>query len=134
MTSGGPSRRDEHLPSPAKKNPYDGESLQTYPDWWRENIEEFREHGMLPYRPPRFEDGVHVTPIIQELETRYDLDISLQALNPTPGSAWQLSVDGHKVRSLPRQRTEKGYTLYEISSEEFVDAVLTAVDETQDSR
>lgn len=134
MTSNGPPRPDDLPLSGGAEDPYEGESLEEYPDWWRRNIEQFRAHGMRPYRPPRFEDGEHVTPVIRELETEFDVDITVQALNPTPRSAWQLTVDGDRVRSVPRQRTERGFTLYEISSEEFVSAVVNAVEECEDGR
>ena len=27
-------------------NPYEGEALERYPEWWRRNVATFRAHGM----------------------------------------------------------------------------------------
>lgn len=110
-----------------EEDPYEGEDLSTYPDWWRENIEKFREYGMRPYRPPRFADGELVPPLLFELQDELDVEINLRAVDPEVGKNWELSVDGDVVTEIPRSREGEGYTEYAIDSETFESTVRSAV-------
>ena len=79
------------------EDPYEGEDLSTYPEWWRRNVEEFREYGMRPYRPPRLADGTLTPPLIEELEAEYGVSVRFRAVDPQVGNSWELVVDGGAV-------------------------------------
>jgi len=127
MTDRGPPRDASLPPGYDEEDPYEGEDLSTYPDWWRENVEEFRDHGMRPYRPPRFLDGALVPAVIESLETDLSVTIRLRALDPQDSGGWKLEVDGERVGTVKRRRTGDGYSLYELSSDEFESLVREAV-------
>lgn len=109
-------------------DPYEGEDLSTYPDWWRENIEEFRNYQMRPYRPPRFADGELVPPILSRLQDELGVEIRLRAINPEVGNNWELYVDGTHVADVGRTREGEGFTEYDIDAEAFEAAVRSAVE------
>lgn len=108
-------------------DPYAGEDLSTYPDWWRRNVEEFREHDMRPYRPPRFLDGEVTTERIDAMEAAFEVDIRFRAVNPQSGGEWELVVDGDVVATVPRRREGEGFTRYGITAEEFEATVREAI-------
>jgi len=111
--------RDANLPPGFDEDdPYTDEDLDGYPDWWRENIELFREHGLRPYRPPRFEDGEFTTELIRDLEDEFDVEIRLRAREPMDAD-WELWVDDEHVSDVARRRDGDGYTVYELSSDRF---------------
>lgn len=118
-----------HPPGYDEEDPYEGEDLSTYPDWWRRNVERFREHGMRPYRPPRFDDGVLTPPVIGELSAKLDTEISFRTTATGVDPAWELWVDGRCVETVERRRDAGGYTVYELSSDEFRRHVRDAVGE-----
>lgn len=122
--------RSESLPPGFdEEDPYAGEDLSTYPDWWRRNIREFREHEMRPYRPPRFADDQLVPPLMMELEEQLDVTIEFRDTNPAEDDRWQLRVDGECVSTIGHHREGKGYTLYEIDSSEFETLIRETVEE-----
>lgn len=125
-----PPRSRSNPPGYDEKFPYEGEDVDKYPKWWRENIQTFREHGMRPYRPPRFVDGEIVPEVIKQLENRWGVDILVRAMNPTVGGNWVICVDGTRIAEIPRERKGDGYTVYGIDSDEFVLLVLNAEVET----
>lgn len=110
-----------------EEDPYEGEDLSTYPEWWRENIEEFRNHEMRPYRPPRFADGELVPPLLLELQAELDVEIRLRAIDPEVGKNWLVTVDGEEVTEVARTREGEGFTEYEVVAETFESAVRDAV-------
>lgn len=121
--------RDAALPAGFdEENPYEGEDLSTYPEWWRENIEEFRRHEMRPYRPPRFSDGELVPPTLMALEADLDVEVRLRAVNPEVGKNWEVTVDGVHVAEVGRTREGEGFTEYEIDKETFESMVRSAVE------
>lgn len=105
------------------EDPYEGEDLSTYPEWWRRNIEEFEAHGLRCYRPPRFEDGELTPPVIDELERELGCDIRLRALDPAEGDEWEVLKDGEPIATIGRRRTGDAYTLYLLDSETFASIV-----------
>lgn len=98
-----------------------------YPEWWRKNIEEFRDHSMRPYRPPRFSDGELVPPLIAELEDELDVRIVFRTVNPKGDDDWDIVVDGSQVTSIERHREGGGYSQYFIESRKFEELVRDAV-------
>jgi hypothetical protein len=111
-----------------EEDPYEGEDLSTYPDWWRENIEEFRSYEMRPYRPPRFSDGELVPPVLDDLQEELSVEIRLRAVDPEVGKNWELSIGGSVVAEVGRTREGEGYTEYDIDSDIFESTVRSAVE------
>lgn len=93
-----------------EENPYEGDNLSEYPDWWERNVREHRQFDLRPYRPARFSDGGVVPATLRALEDRYGIDIQLYAVDPEVGADWVLAVDGRPRTALPRERLGDGYT------------------------
>lgn len=110
-----------------EEDPYADEDLSTYPDWWRRNIEEFRAHGMRPYRPPRFADDILTPPVIDDLEAELDVTVRLRSVNPQAGGDWEVVVDGDPVATVDRRREGEGFTRYAVDADEFEALVRDAV-------
>lgn len=109
-------------------DPYGDDDLSSYPEWWRENIELFRSHGMRPYRPPRFDDGTVVPTVIERLESAFDVDISIRTVEVDGRVVWAVIVDGESVAHAERERTTEGYTRYQMDSESFERVVREGVE------
>jgi len=129
MTDDDPPRPAHLPPGFDEESPYDDTELASFPEWWRENIEQFQDHEMRPYRPPRLSDGTVTTELITHLESTYDVTIRIRAINPHEGGAWKIFVDDEAIHSVDRTRTESGNTRYEITATEFEAAVADAVSE-----
>lgn len=104
-------------------DPYEDDDLSTYPTWWRRCIEEFRDHGLRPYRPPRFSDDAYVPVVIESLESELGVEIRVRAINPQDGNEWDFLVDGEPVISSVHRREEQGFSRYLLSSDAFRAAV-----------
>lgn len=111
-----------------REDPYEDENVEAYPVWWRRNIREFRTHGMREYRPPQFRDGELTTEVIGKLEDELSTTVRLRSINPQEGNDWELLVDGVRVATIGRYREAEGFTVYEIDSDEFVEAVRSSVE------
>lgn len=109
-------------------DPYAEADVSEYPDWWRRNIELFRQYGMRPYRPPRFSDGEHSPPIIEQLETDLGVDVMLRAVEPRVDDDWTVLVDGRAIATIGRHRSGDGYTVYEVASTSFETMVRVSVE------
>jgi len=115
--------RSDHLDWRDRDAPYDGVDIARLPDWWADAIAEFREHGLRPYRPPQFSDGVLVPPIVARLESAYGVEIRFIGVGVRYGDAWSVYADGDVVTTADRERTADAYTRYEMTSDEFERAV-----------
>ena len=125
--------RDASLPPGYDEDdPYAGEDLSTYPDWWRRNAEEFEAFGMRPYRPSRLADGTLAAPFVGELETAYGVDVWFRCGDPETAE-WELVVDGDRVRSVDHDRDGGGYTVYGIEPDALEAAVREAAERTTTS-
>lgn len=122
-----PPRSATHPAGFDENDPYEGEDLSEYPDWWRKNIYEFREHGMRPYRPPRFEDDELAPLLIRELERELGITIQLRVTSPEQGNSWELYIDGEGICTVDHRRAGEGYSVYEMESTEFERVVYDAV-------
>ena len=127
MNDDRPPRPESHPPGFDEETPYEGEDLSDYPEWWRRSIEEFRQFGMRPYRPPRFADGSLVPAVIRALEDEFDVGIQLRAIDPEEADDWEVWVDGQSVGQIPHERLGEGYTRYEVTREEFRTLVASGV-------
>lgn len=105
------------------EDPYEDTDISELPDWWRRTIEEFRQFGLRPYRPPRFEDGVFKHEIVNDLEQEYGVEIRFVAYASQIGDAWEVQVDGEPVGEIERRRSPEGYTVYGMESDAFADFV-----------
>ena len=112
--------RSAHLPAGYDEDdPYANVDLDSYPDWWRRNIKEFRTHDMRPYRPPQFEDGEFTPPVIGRLEEELGVDIMFRTTVPAVDEAWELLVNGEVVETGDRHYDADGFTQYHLDSDEF---------------
>lgn len=75
--------------------------------------------GLPEYQPARFDDDVYLYNVISILETEYDCQIQLFAINPRHPDSWQIRIDGDEVLRMKRTKTADGNTIYEMTSEEF---------------
>ncbi len=107
-------------------DPYGDEVIEDYPEWWRDHVETFREHGMRPYRPPRFADGAVTTAVIERLED--ELGVGIRLRKPPDGEEWALLVDDDPVVTVGRRRDGDGFTVYDLDSEQVEALVREASD------
>lgn len=114
-----PPRPHNLPPGYDEEDPYEDVDLDQYPDWWRENIQEFSAYGMRPYRPPRFSDGEFTPEIINSLEEQLEITIWIRSIDPQKGGSWQIWVNEEPVTSINRTREPEGFSKYHIDSEEF---------------
>lgn len=114
-----PPRSSNLPPGYDEEDPYVGDNLEEYPDWWRENIELFREYGLRPYRPSQFTDGEPVPETVDKIEEKYDVIVQLCSLNVQPGDKWEIRVEGEIITTVDRYRDGDGYSVYEITSDAF---------------
>lgn len=93
------------------------------PDWWAEN-ETLRKQLDLPsYEPPRFLDGSYSHEVVPELEAEHACRIQLMGVDTRYPDDWTVRVDGESVMALPRHRDDHGNTVYELTADEFRDAL-----------
>lgn len=109
-------------------DPYAEIDLETLPRWWRESICEFRDHDLKAYQPARFADDKFVHETVEALESSYDVDISLIGMNVSMGDNWTVLVDETSVCEIGRHRAAQGYSVFEVTHDEFADIVRQAVD------
>lgn len=111
------------------EDPYDDVDLHSLPEWWRRNVELHRAYDMRPYRPPRFDDGEAVPPVVDELEREFGVDVALRGFAAADGDAdWDAWVDGERVVALDHRRDESGSSVYGVTAEEFRRLVRDAVE------
>lgn len=113
-------RRDE--------DPYEDVDVSDLPEWWREAVEEFREYGLRPFRPPRFEDSTLKFEVVEALERELDCEIRFVGIDVRYGDDWAVEVDGDVVGSIPRRRDPDGYTVFEMTAPEFGEWLRERVD------
>jgi hypothetical protein len=99
--------------------PGDDQDLDAYPSWWRRNVEEFREYDLPPYRPPRFDDGELLPPVVSALEDDLGASIKLRVVDPQAGNRWEVVVDGEPVAAVDRERHPEGYSVVHVTAEAF---------------
>lgn len=102
------------------------------PPWWDENVEIKEELGLPGYDAPKFDDGVYVHAVVDELESRYGCQIQFIDPSPTEESRWEVRVDGQPVEEVQRTRDADSNTVFRITSAEFRAAVEDADVTTDD--
>lgn len=113
------NRRAELPPGHDEEDPYEDANIEELEEWWRENIKEFRSHGMRPYRPPRFQDGTLTPLVIEHLENEFNTTIRFRVVEPQVGTDWGIWIDDEQVDVIKRYRDEGGYSVYEMDAAEF---------------
>lgn len=94
--------------------------LASLPGWWREAVVEFHEHGLPPYRPPRFRDGVLEREVVEPLEEEHGVDIDFIGFDTLHNEDWTVRIDGEPIAEIPHTRAADRAPLYGVTSEEFV--------------
>lgn len=102
-----------------ESDPYEDVDVSTLPDWWQAAIAEFEAHDFRPFRPPVFEDGSVVQEVIDEVESRFGVTVSIRCTNPDRFGDWIVCVDGTEVAEFPRRRRSSGNTIYGLSSDDL---------------
>lgn len=110
-------------PGEDREDPYRDVNVSTLPNWWQEAIEEFERHGLRPYRPPRFEDGVLKHEVIEELQADHDVEITFIVYDSRFGDKWEVHIDEESIGEIGRHRSTEGYTIFELDSEAFVEFI-----------
>lgn len=129
-----PPRSGGLPPGHDEDDPYEDVDLDTLPEWWRENVQTFRQHGMRPYRPPELEDGALLTAVLDRLETEYDVEISLSKRIDGDDGSWRVTIDGVVVTSVERVRDEMGRSVYSIGTDDLESLVQDARSGHHESR
>lgn len=120
------SRPPGHEP----EDPYEDVDVSTLPDWWEEAIRQFEAHGLRPFRPSRFEDGELTRDVVDRIEATFDVTVRIAGVDAEYGDDWTVFVDGDPVGSVARRRTRNGYTVFEVSSDEFESLICDALSGT----
>lgn len=128
MTAGDPSEREGLPPGYDEANPYESADVEDYPEWWRKNIEEHREFGLRPYRPPRFTDGSIVPEVVDAIENEEGVDVQICSVNPHEDDDWEVRVDGETVMTVEHWRSDDGYSVYDVTADEFRSGVEDSLD------
>lgn len=131
MTDSTPPQHTNRWAKYDEGDPYEGEDLSTYPDWWRRNIKEFRKYGMQPYRPPYFLDGEPAPSLIADLVDELGVTVRFHSPNPHMGGDWEIWVDDAFVESIDRKREPNGIIKYHITSEQFESIIRQAVSDEE---
>jgi hypothetical protein len=131
--SSDPPREATLPPGYDDEDPYEDIDLSTLPDWWRENVELFREHGLRPYRPPQFVDGSITKEVIDGLEDELDVTVRIRTVEPEFEGPWEIWVDDEPVATIDRSRVGEGRTVYALEATAFEDIVREAVADRHNS-
>jgi len=131
MTDNTNPPRSANLPAGYDEDdPYEEIDIDELPEWWQQNVREFREYGLRPYRPPRFNDG-ELTPEVRSLlEEEFGIETRFRVVDPQERSEWEFWADDSLVATVERYRDGEGYTVYDIDSDRFERLVRNAVSES----
>lgn len=97
------------------------------PGWWLENERLKADLGLPRYEPSRFEDGVYTYTVVDPLEEAYGCDIRFVGVNPIYPDDWVVQIDREPAFPIPRRRDENGNTVFQMSSDEFLREVESAL-------
>ena len=110
-------------PGQDTENPYEDIDTDTLPPWWQKAIKEHRTYDLRPYRPPRFQDGELYPEVKRSLEETIGEKIRLACFD-VDDNVWTVLVDGETISELKRVRSPEGYSVIEMTSDQFRDAVI----------
>lgn len=106
-----------------------GTDDESVPTWLQRAVDHFEAHDLIPYHPPRFEDGTLKHTVEHDLEQRLGVTITLRCKNAEVGDDWTVLVDGRPVGTIGRYRSRDGYTVYETEPDEYRELIRSAVDD-----
>lgn len=98
------------------------------PEGWVEQARFRERYGLPPFRPPRFRDGTLLSDNIAALESELGVDIDLVARD-VRHDGWVVEIDGHQAFRFDHYRDDAANTIVEMTTDEFVGAVWSAIDE-----
>ncbi|MFD1562550.1 hypothetical protein ACFR99_03100 [Haloarchaeobius amylolyticus] len=131
--------KDEHAPDAAEQlrelegNPSDEDiDTEQLPVWWSDAIEEFQEHDLPAYRPPRFADDVLTPPVVDRLQSEYGAEIRFMGVGVEYRDSWGVYVGDEQIFTVDREREPAGYTRYQVTSDAFEQKVRNHFTETGD--
>ncbi|WP_226022049.1 hypothetical protein [Halomicrobium salinisoli] len=124
----------DRSPGAEPARPYEGVSVAALPEWWRDAVEEFRDHDMRPYRPSRFEDGAIKQFVVDRLEATLDVTVRFVGRGDSYDRERAVLVDGTEIATVEHRRLPEGYTEYCTTSAEFVARVRDGVLEEHSQR
>jgi len=110
---------DGNAPGESTEDVYEDVDIESLPAWWQDAIELFEEREMRPYQPARFDDGEFVHTVVESLEEEYGVSISFRCVNATIADDWTVLVDWEPVGTVGRYRSTEGYTVYDMTADEF---------------
>lgn len=114
-------------PGETPHDPYGDVDVSELPAWWQAAIREYEAFGLRPYQPPRFEDGTLKHTVVSALEDELDVSIVLLGWNVEYEDDWSVYVDGEPIGDIGRRRSPDGYTVFEMTADEFVEFVRATV-------
>lgn len=97
------------------------------PEWWRSAEALFESHGLVAYRPPRFEDGTVIYEVVSPLADELGVNVDFVGYGEADDDEWFVRVDGTRVAEIDRQRRVGGQTVYEMDPDAFETLVRDAV-------
>lgn len=127
MRESDPPRAASLPPGYDEDDPYEDADLDSYPAWWRRNIEEFRRFGLRPYRPPRFLDEELTTEVIDDLESELSVEIRLRTTDPSVDHDWEIWIGDECVSPIEKRREGEAYSEYHMESSTFRELIRSHV-------
>ena len=115
-------------PGSDPRDPYADVDPTSLPPWWQDAVEEFADHDLRPYRPPRFADGTYVHEIRDRLETALGIEITIGATGDEFRNRWTVRVDGEPTTRIPRYRSADGYTVYDVDPSTFETRIRAGIE------
>ena len=92
---------------------------ESVPPGWVEQARFRERYDLPPFRPPRFEDGVDVRPVLAALSDRFGTRIEFVRR----ASTWAVEVDGERAFPVERWRDGATNVVVGISADEFRSAL-----------
>lgn len=87
--------RDDHESNAVEQHcdleteaPYEETAVEQLPVWWSDAVEEFQEHDLPAYRPPRFADDVITPPVVDRLQSEYNAEIRFMGVGVEYRDSW----------------------------------------------
>lgn len=112
--------------------PYEEIAVEQLPVWWSDAVEEFQEHDLPAYRPPRFADDVMTPPVVERLQSEYDAEIRFMGVGVEYRDSWGVYIDDEQIFTVGREREPAGYTRYQVTSDAFERKVRNHFTDTGD--
>lgn len=100
-------------------NPYEDVDTSVLPEWWQQAIAEFEAADLRPYRPPRLKNGAYKHRVVEDLESRYSVNIEFVGVGVSYGDDWTVRVDGEAIAEIGHRRSTQRFSIFEVSEGEL---------------